>query len=316
MLPTHSAPGSRFAILVALLASSCFSVTFIVNRAIGVAGGHWVWTAALRYAWVLLLLSLWFVMRWQLGGVLRAFRAHWLFWTVAGTVGVGLFYAPLAYAPTLAPGWVVACTMQFTILATPLVLLMFGARVRRSGVLLLAIIFAGIVLVNLDRRDASATVQVLGVLPVVLSAFAYPFGNQLLQEARSGGGRWIPRLDDEVTANATARVLLMTIGSIPFWLLTLLLPHSPAPTRQQVAGTLIVALFGTIGNALFLFARQMGGRDPNAVARVDATQSSYTAMTLLGEVVLLNTALPGAIGFAGLVLVLGGLAFYTIRTGS
>jgi drug/metabolite transporter (DMT)-like permease len=307
----------RTAVLCGLLASSCFSVTFIVNRAIGVAGGHWVWTAALRYGWVLLLLSLWFTARWQLGGIVRAFRAHWQFWSLAGTIGVGIFYAPLAYAPTYAPGWVVACTMQFTILATPLVLLAFGKRVRRGGIALLALIFAGIVLVNLDRREeGSVAAQVAGALPVLVAAFAYPIGNQLVQEARSGGRGWIPRLDDSVTADAAARVLLLTIGSIPFWLLVLLLPHPPLPTRQQMAGTLIVGVFGTIGTALFLFARQMGGRDPDAIAKVDATQSSYTALTLGGEVLLLNAALPGMIGFAGLLLVLCGLAVYTLTGGS
>ena len=307
----------RTAVLIGLLASSCFSVTFIVNRAIGVAGGHWVWTAALRYAWVLLLLSLWFTARRELARLLRAFRAHWRFWTVAGTIGVGIFYAPLAYAPTYAPGWIVACTMQFTILATPLVLLGFGKRVRRGGLALLALIFAGIVLVNLDRRgDGPLTAQLTGVLPVLVAAFAYPLGNQLVQEARSGGRGWIPALDDAATADATARVLLLTIGSVPFWLLVLLLPHPPLPTRQQLAGTLIVAVFGTIGSALFLFARQMGGRDPDAIAKVDATQSSYTALTLAGEVLLLNAPLPGAMGFGGLLLVLGGLAVYTLTKGA
>jgi drug/metabolite transporter (DMT)-like permease len=306
---------TRSAVLLGLAASSCFSVTFIVNRALGVAGGHWVWTAALRYAWVLLLLSIWFTMRGTIAPILRAFAAHWVFWIVAGSIGVGIFYAPLAYALTFAPGWIVACTMQFTILATPLVLLAFGARVRTSGIALLALIFAGIVLVNLDRRGDSAA-GLLGVLPVLIAAFAFPIGNQLMQAARTGGRGRIPRLDDPITADATARVLLMTIGSIPFWLLTLLLPHSPAPTRQQLTGTLIVAVFGTIGSALFLFARQMTGRDPDGVAKVDATQASYTALTLAGEMAFLGAALPGPLGFAGLTLVLGGLAVYTSKQGS
>lgn len=301
---------SRSPVAIGLAASTFFSTTFIVNRAIGLSGDHWYWTASIRYAWVLALLGAWFVAHGTLTQILHAYRRHWLFWTIAGSIGVGAFYAPLTYATVHAPGWIVACTMQFTILATPLVLLVFGERVRRSGVLLLLVIFCGIVLVNVDRRAASAAVQLRGVLPVVLAAFAFPFGNQLMQEGRTGGRRWIPALEEPITADATARVLLLTIGSIPFWVVLLLLARPGPATGQQFLGTFIVAVCGTVGNALFLFARQMGGRDPNAIAKVDATQASYTAVTLAGEVIFLEAMLPGTLGFAGLALILLGLAVY------
>jgi drug/metabolite transporter (DMT)-like permease len=306
----------RSPVALGLLASTFFSVTFIVNRAIGLSGGHWYWTAVLRYIWVILLLAAWFSSRRALGDIFRAFRAHWQFWTIAGSIGVGAFYAPLTYATTRAPGWVVACTMQFTILATPLVLLAFGARVKRSGVLFLLFIFAGIVIVNLDRSGGASLAQLTGVLPVLIAAFAYPTGNQLLQQAGSGGGRIIPALQEPITADATARVLLLTLGSIPFWLVLAAATTPPLPPRQQWLGTLVVAISGTIGNALFLYARQLVGRDPDRIARVDATQASYTAVTLAGEVLFLNAALPGIPGFVGLALVVGGLAVYATRTGS
>jgi drug/metabolite transporter (DMT)-like permease len=298
-------------VLLGLVSALFFSSTFIVNRAIGLAGGHWVWTAVLRYAWALLFLGAFFATRGAIGQIWAAFRRHAGFWILAGSIGYGLFYASLSYASTRAPGWVVACTMQLTILATPLVLLGFGGRVRRSGILLLLLIFAGIVLVNLDNRAVGSTSQLLGVAPVLLAAFAYPMGNQLVQEARNGGHGSIPALTDPVTADASARVLLMTMGSVPFWILLLLLPHTSAPTAQQVIGTGIVALCGTvIGTSIFLKARQSAGRNPNLIAQVDATQAGYTAFSLMGEVVFLGSALPGVRGAAGLVLVLGGLAAY------
>jgi drug/metabolite transporter (DMT)-like permease len=298
-------------IVLGLVSSLFFSTTFIVNRAIGLAGGHWVWTAVLRYAWVLLFLGGFFVVKGTIGLVLAAFRKHWPFWILAGSIGYGVFYSSLSYASTRAPGWIVACTMQFTILATPIVLLAFGARIRRRGLMLLLLIFAGIVMVNIDHRSAGSTAQMLGVLPVLIAAFAYPIGNQLVQEARSGGRGWIPALTDAITADAAARVLLLTLGSVPFWILVLLLPHSAAPTGQQVIGTGIVALSGTvIGTSIFLMARQSVGRDANAVAKVDATQAGYTAFSMIGEVAFLGGAIPGLLGVAGLVLVLGGLAVY------
>lgn len=298
-----------------MLSSLFFSTTFIVNRAIGLAGGHWIWTASLRYAWAAVLLAAYFAFAGRLGEVWSAYRRHAAFWTLAGSVGYGIFYASLSYASTQAPGWIVACTMQLTILATPLVLLAFGARVRRSGVALLLFIFLGVVLVNLDQRGAASSAPLLGALPVVLAAIAYPIGNQLVQEGRNGGRSWIPALVDPVTGDASARVLLLTLGSVPFWLALLLVPHPALPTVQQVAGTGFVALCGTvIGTSIFLAARQRAGRDPNAIARVDATQSGFTVFSLGGEVLFLGGALPGAQGGLGLALILGGLALYASRT--
>ena len=300
------------AVLIGLCGSAFFSGTFIVNRAIGLAGGHWIWTASLRYAWVLVFFLPWFLARGTLGEVLTEFRRHWRFWVVAGTIGYGIFYSGLAYASTQAPGWIVACTMQSTILATPLVLRAFGARVRAGGIALLAITFIGIVLVNLDRRGDATLTEALGVLPVLVAACAYPTGNQLMQEGRNGGRGPIPALTAPITADAAARVLLMTMGSVPYWLVLLLLPHPPLPSTQQVYGTAIVALCATvIGTSLFLKARQGVGRDPNGIAKVDATQAGYTVFSLTGEVALLGALLPGWLGWAGLVLVLAGLACYT-----
>jgi drug/metabolite transporter (DMT)-like permease len=301
------------AVALGLIGAAFFSGTFIVNRAIGLAGGHWIWTAALRYAWVLALLLPWFLARRVLGQVLGEFRQHWPFWVVAGTVGYGVFYSGLAYASTQAPGWIVATTMQVTILATPLVLRAFGARVRPGGVALLAVTFLGIVLVNLDRGGDATMAEMLGVLPVVIAAVAYPTGNQLVQEGRNGGRGWIPALTAPVTANAAARVLLLTLGSVPYWLALLLLPHPALPTGQQVYGTLIVALSATvIGTTIFLHARQSVGRNPEAIAKVDATQAGYTIFTLSGEVLILGALWPSALGWAGLALVLAGLVAYTV----
>jgi len=309
--PDASGRAVLLAVGLGLCGSAFFSGTFIVNRAIGLAGGNWIWTAALRYGWVLAFMLPWFALRGRLPEVAAEFRRHWRFWIVAGTVGYGIFYSGLSYASTQAPGWIVACTMQSTILATPLVLRAFGARVRAGGVALLAITFLGIVLVNLDRRGEATLAQALGVLPVLVAAFAYPTGNQLVQEGRNGGRRLIPALTAPVTADASARVLLLTLGSVPYWLLLLLLPHPRLPSVQQVWGTAVVALCATvIGTSLFLKARQSVGADPDGIAKVDATQAGYTVFSLAGEVVFLGALLPGSLGWAGIVLVLVGLATY------
>ena len=84
-----------------VLAALFFSSSFILNRAMSLAGGHWVWTASLRYGYMTLFLSLWLVITGKarlLGDVAAIFRHYWRFWIMAGRIGVGLFYGPLTYS--------------------------------------------------------------------------------------------------------------------------------------------------------------------------------------------------------------------------
>jgi drug/metabolite transporter (DMT)-like permease len=302
--------------LVALgvLSALFFSSTFVLNRSMSLEGGHWVWTAALRYAWMLLMLTGWLAATGGARGVAAAwaaFRGHAVFWTVAGSVGFGAFYALCAFASAYAAGWVVAATWQTTLLATPLVLLAFGRRVPARGVLLILLIFAGIVLVNAEHAGSAGMGDVWrGALPVVLAAFAYPLGNQMVWEARNGGHGRIPRIAGPVLDDRFAVVWLMTLGSVPFWLVLALAARPPAPTPGQVASTGVVALLsGVVATTLFLHARH-AAREPYEIAAVDSTQAAEVLFSLAGEVVLLDAALPGSVGWAGIALTVVGLVLY------
>lgn len=46
------------AVLLGLAASLLFASTFVLNRTMHVAGGHWVWSGALRYLWMVPMLAL------------------------------------------------------------------------------------------------------------------------------------------------------------------------------------------------------------------------------------------------------------------
>lgn len=301
-------------VALGILSALFFSSTFVLNRAMGLQGGHWVWTASLRYGYMLLLLCLWLFMTRQtqvLRGALRVYCRHWLFWTVAGSIGFGVFYALLSFSASFAPGWVVATTWQATILATPVVLLLFGRRVPTRGLLCTGLIFAGIVLVTLEQAGTMPLGQILlGTLPVIVAAFAYPFGNQLVWEARYGSSAAIPRIIEPVVDNSVGRVLLLVLGSLPFWLVLLLAARPPAPTAGQLLNTALVAVFsGVIATSLFLHARH---RATNAyqLAAVDATQATEVLFSLLGEIVLLQGALPGPAGAGGMALAVIGLILY------
>ena len=102
-------------VAIGILAALFFSSTFVLNRAMSLAGGHWVWTASLRFGYMLLFLVL---LIWITSGrqalllVWRVFREHWLFWILAGSIGFGVFYALITFSAAYAPGWVVATSIE------------------------------------------------------------------------------------------------------------------------------------------------------------------------------------------------------------
>ncbi|MGE4293302.1 MAG: multidrug resistance efflux transporter family protein [Desulfovibrio sp.] len=306
-------------LLLGTLAALFFSATFVLNRAMSLAGGPWVWSASLRYFWMLGMLVCGLLLsgrRALLLETLRLFARHWRFWTLAGSVGFGCFYALITFSSTLAPGWVVAATWQTTILATPLVLLGFGKRVPLRALMLTSIIFLGIVLVNLEQAGSAPLGHILlGALPVLLAAFAYPFGNQLVWEARNGGSARIPALNStpetrRVMDDPFCRVLLLTLGSIPLWLALIAATHPPLPAAGQLLNTFLVALFsGVLATSLFLAARHAAATSAQ-LAAVDCTQSMEVIFSLAGEITLLGAALPGALGWSGIALTMFGLVLY------
>ncbi len=79
-------------ILLGMVAAALFSSTFVLNEMMSQAGGHWLWSASLRYVFMLLFLI---IILWlqggltQLSSVLALFMLHWRFWLLAGSIGFG-----------------------------------------------------------------------------------------------------------------------------------------------------------------------------------------------------------------------------------
>ncbi|MDK9707208.1 MAG: multidrug resistance efflux transporter family protein [Desulforhopalus sp.] len=301
-------------VAIGVMSGLFFSTTFVLNRLMSLQGGHWVWTASLRYAFMLAFMLVGLVVFGKdrlLRELWGLYRRNWLFWTIAGTIGFGLFYACISYSASFAPAWVVATTWQATILATPLVLLAFGKRVPWRALLFSLVIFAGVVLVNVSQAESNLSAELLqGALPVIAAAFCYPIGNQLVWEVRRAVHPRLPRIDSPVLDRPFAGVLLLTLGSIPFWLALVVICQPPPPSAGQVLQTALVALFsGIIATGLFFFARQKA-RTPYQLSAVDATQGSEAVFALIGEVLFLHAALPTVSGYLGLAMTVVGLFLY------
>ena len=181
-------------ILLGLLAGAFFSSTFILNELMSVAGGHWFWSASLRYAFMGLMLTAIIMMQHGFGRIkalLAIFSHHWKFWYITGSIGFGVFYTGICYAADHAAGWVVAATFMFTVVASLLVLLVFGQHFDKKFIAYALLVFFGVVLVNISEGIHAASVlganalpmkdmMLYGALPALVAAFSYPIGNQLV----------------------------------------------------------------------------------------------------------------------------------------
>jgi len=180
-------------VLIGLLSGLYFSSTFVLNRMMSLEGGHWVWSASLRYAYMILMLMFWLLATRGAAAARRTlcrFFRHLLFWAAAGSIGFGAFYALICFSADHAPGWIVATTWQFTIIATLAVLMAFGRRFHTRIWGFSGIVFFGVCLVNVSQAGTVDPLQlVYGALPVLVAAFCYPIGNQLVWEARAGNRR-------------------------------------------------------------------------------------------------------------------------------
>lgn len=124
----HTDHHRRFlkALLLGIAGSFFFAFTFVLNRSMNLSGGHWLWSAALRYFFTLPILFL--LCRNALAPVCASIRkapAAWFLWS---TVGFGLFYAPLSAASVFAESWFTASAWQFTIVAGILLTPLLGRK--------------------------------------------------------------------------------------------------------------------------------------------------------------------------------------------
>jgi drug/metabolite transporter (DMT)-like permease len=309
---TRHAPGSRAAFLramgIGLLAALLFSTTFVVNRNMQLGGGAWEWIASLRYLMMLPLLALIVAVRGGIAPVLAALRARPAGWIGWSTVGFGLFYAPMAFAVSAGPSWLLAGTWQLTILAgivlAPLLYRDHRAVIPPKAVAGALVVLSGVALMQAEHAGAvGADALLVGVLPVLVAACAYPAGNRKTMEVADGA------------LDTWQRILAMTIASLPFWLLlaTVGFARTGTPAADQLAQAAVVAVIGgVLATTLFFAATARVRHDPTRLAAVEATQSGEVAFAAALEVLLIGTAFPSPAAWAGMALIVGGIAVYVI----
>ncbi|CND87318.1 multidrug resistance efflux transporter family protein [Yersinia nurmii] len=305
------------AIFYGLAASFFFAFTFILNRAMDLSGGSWIWSASLRFIFMAPMLWLLVMMRGQLRqslSHLRQYGSGYLLWS---TVGFGLFYAPLSLAGSYGEGWLVAGSWQMTIIAGSLLIPLFkqqitteqGLQTQRGkipfkGLRWSLLILIGVGLMQWQHAQSLNLQQTLWcLLPVTLAAFMYPLGNRKMMAICQG------------EVNTLQRVLNMTLASLPFWIVLSAVGVFQVgwPSQGQVEQSLLVALFsGVIATLLFFAATNLVKQDYSRLAAVEATQSGEVLFALLGEMVWLAAPLPTGLSLAGITLVIIGMIIHSV----
>jgi len=305
-----STPGHALAAVgIGLLASLFFTLTYVLNRVAADQATHWAWIASLRYLFTLpLLLPL---LRFQGGTrpVLRAIAAHPGAWLRSSVIGFGLFYCMLSYAAASGPSWLVAGTFQFTVIAgmlcAPFLYRDARRRIPRAGLAVAALIFTGVLLMQLGH--ASGMLDRAGWIALaclLVAAFAFPLGNRMLLLHLERTGE---------TLNATQRVFGMTLASQPLWWLLAVYAGvtAGAPTASQLWLGAAVALFaGVVAMVLFFQATGMVRSQPLALGGVEAMQASEVVFALLIGMLVLGEERPGGTALWGAALVVLGIVAF------
>ena len=300
------------ALFLGILSSFFFSVTYVVNAAMAQSGGNWMWSASLRY---LLLLPMLLVLTAKQGwkpvfAELKRAPFQWILWS---TVGFGLFYAPMAFSAAYGPSWMVAGAFQFTMLSgaleTPLFLDKDGNRQKIPTKLFpaFAVIIVGIFLLQVEqiRNDPNIGRALLFAIPMLISASAYPLGNRKTMAVC------------KAPLTTAQRMLAMTLGSLPFWLLLsgIATVRVGLPSSTQLAQACLVSLFaGLVATLIFFESTRLVKDHPQRLALVESTQCGEVIFSLIGGILFLHDALPGLFGWLGLALIVGGMIINSLLT--
>ncbi len=303
-------------IVLGILAALFFAVTFILNHTMELNGGSWLWSASLRYFFMLPFLLGIVLLQGQLKPLYNEMKkapAAWIGWSFIGFV---LFYAPLTFAAAYGAGWLVSGTWQFTIVAGVLLAPLFFIRTAHNQKIrqkiplqslgISSIILVGIVLIQIPHITTVSVKQVmLGFLPVIVAAFAYPLGNRKMMALCDG------RL------GTFSRVLGMTIASMPAWIIiaSYALFTVGLPSPSQIMNSFIVAISsGIIATVLFFVATERVRHHQGKLAAVEATQCAEILFVIIGEMWLLGIPLPSPLALFGLAVIIMGMFLHSYYT--
>lgn len=286
-------------LLLGVVASFFFAFTFILNRSMNLSGGHFLWSASLRYIFMLPMLVIMLAPKKQTGAVYASIKKDPVFWLLYSTIGFGFFYFFVTLASVFGESWLVAALWQLTIVCGMLLTPLFGMPLPKKPLFFSVLIIVGVFLLQIENATTvSIAGSIMALLSILIAAFSYPLGNRKMME----------KVGEELTT--IQRVFGMTVMSMPFWLIVSLVAWSQAglPSPGQLTQSFFVALFsGVIATVLFFQATDLVKKNPVQLGVIEATQCGEVIFTFLIGVLVLKDPAPQAIGIIGLVLIIVGM---------
>jgi len=270
------------AITIGVLGSLFFSITYILNRAMELDGGNWMWGASLRYFFMIPLLLIVLGVKKEIFPVLKHIKHKPYQWFALSTIGFGLFYAPLTFAAVYGPGWLVAATFQITIIAGTLLVPFLNRHDKNNkfdiplkSIFISSIILFGVFIIQFEQVENIAwSTVILSVFPMLIAAFAYPLGNRKMMEVVNG------------SLNTFQRLFGMTIASMLFWIILsvfALFSYGLSSVNQMIQSFFVALSAGVIATALFFYSTELVQYNYGQLAAVEATQSGAVVFALIGE---------------------------------
>lgn len=291
-------------IFYGIISSIFFAFTFVLNSSMNLSGGSFIWSASLRYIFMLPILYTILIKNNRAKAVHLSIIKNIKLWILWSTIGFGFFYAPLTFSSNYGQSWLVAGCWQITIVCGILLTPLFNKKIPVKNLLMSFIIIFGVFLIQYEQATAiSLSGALLSIIPIIIAAFSYPLGNRKMMELCS----------DEL--DTFQRIYGMTLCSMPFWIILSIFGviNDGLPSSNQVFQSFIVAIFsGIIATYLFFKATDMAKDNARELAIVESTQSGEVIFTILGEVIILKGIIPNKIGLLGLSLIILGMILNSI----
>ena len=309
-----SKPPVGTALAYAVVSALFFTATYVLNRADASAGGHWAWTASLRYLWTLPMMIPIVMFAGGMRPVFTAIRKNPLQWVLWSGIGFVIFYVTLSYAADSGPSWLIAGTFCTTVvmgvLVAPLLYNDYRARIPLNALLVGVFILLGVFLMQWSAAEGSIDRKgwiAFGL--VLISALTYPLGNRglMLHLEREG-----------TSLNPIQRTFGMVVASMPFWIAIAFYAYFQAgfAPQGQLLNTASVALTsGIIATVLFFQATDMMKHHPVGLAAAEAMQALEIVFATLLGYVFFNEALPKFWAWIGMgIVMLGVVVFIAVAT--
>ncbi|WP_424571864.1 multidrug resistance efflux transporter family protein [Weissella soli] len=306
------------ALLLGILAALFFSVTFILNQVMNVAGSYWLWNGTLRYLWMLpLLLLLLMIQRQPIKPIYRVIKSNlgaWILWSNLGFVG---FYLPLVFAADYLPGWLVSSIWQLTIifgvLTSPLTKIpqmidgkphLVRAKIPLVSLPWLVIIAIGVEFTVVGEHGHVRPWELtISLLALTFAAIAYPLGNRKI-------------MPHAQTLTGVQRVFAMTLCAYPTFLMLSLIAllQVGLPSAETLLNTFFVGLSsGVIATVLFYKSTSLVAHDMRLLAQIEATQALEVVFSVILSFIFLGTTFSNSWQILGLIILIFGVIMVNLR---